>query len=482
MDIKQKAIFLYLHLCINVSNNVEILKVIINFEGNDDYTKTFLQFLKKFIKRKKLILKKYKQEVYLLKSPNVYLEYNLKDNTGGVFKKKFWDKKYKYKNIMQFADLENNDLSFYKFYLLKNSKLLDKITEWNGFYYRNFKSVRSAVYRRIFVWPYVITIKPKIIIIKNIYFNHYFTINKHKNYEYSGFITEWHSKIGKWKRNIGISLGNFMYNKYLFSNNNSYYRVFNLNTDLAFLNFFKIKKNKVRTLYIPNLKEYKLLKRTYWKRYKLFNKFYKRLLKKAFIGYTFFIRFYCIYFFWYLFYYNKFYFYYNKILFNLWIRFFSLVSLFENLSNNLFFSYNLLYKNLNYFYKYQYFFEFENILNFYIQNVSSFYYNINNNKIIIQDFYNNYKKYIYVIFYNYYKWYYNNNIYYNYNIYFKSILNKITKNEIMFFDSLYKTNYKCKLLYNIEYFSVYKYIARKKILRKKNILQIIKKNTNVLLK
>ena len=489
---KKKKMLLYLFLTIKNLEFLNLFLMVLNIQDKLDFTKKFFKFLKKKFKRKKILLKKFKYTKYLLKKPNVFLDYNLLTNTGGIYKKKFWDKKYKYKNITNFSDAINDDFYLYKWFLLKKGKLRKHITEWNGAHYRKHKLVRSVGYQRVFIWPYLITIKPKLLLVQNIYFTPYFSITKHNKYAFFGFMRECFSKIKKWKRNIGSSVLHYIYNKYFFYKNNIYYRIFNLNADLKILSSLNIliKKTKSTNLYFPNLKEYKQLKNNNWKRIKRFNILYRRLLKKAFIGYTYFIRFYCIYFFWYLFYYNKFYFYYNKILYNLWWRFYSIVYLFDNISNNLFnpidnklfWSYNLLYKNLSYLYNYIYYFELEHILYFYLKSYNTFYYKLNNNKMIIQDLYACYRKYIYVIFSNYYNWYYNYNIYYNSNIFFKSILNKRTKTESIFFDFYYKTNYKCKVLYNIEYFSVLKYIARKRIFRKKkNILQIIKKNTNILL-
>lgn len=189
---------------------------------------------------------------------------------------------------------------------------------------------------------------------------------------------------------------------------------------------------------------------------------YKTYLKISFIGYSYFLRFYCLYFFWFLYYFNKIFFYFNRTLFNLWFRFFYFISSFRNMiDNSLFFYYKVLYKNLTFFYSFKYYFEMENIFTSYLNNILKVYY-WQSNRIIYNNFHTAfYLKYLYIMFYFFYSKYYINNIFYNYNTLFKYSLNKVYRKEDNFFDMHYSQNYKYKNYYKLEYFVVSKHIGKK---------------------
>ncbi len=224
---------------------------------------------------------------------------------------------------------------------------------------------------------------------------------------------------------------------------NNYYLPYNIiNNNLFFRAFNKYNvKNK-----LLHSKKFKYNK----KKFLDFYNFFKKYLKISFIGLSFFLRLYGLYFFWFLYFINKIFYLINKILFNYWSRFIYIYINTENIiNNNLFFSFKTLYKNLK---KNEYIInniEFENCINDYILNI----FNINywNFNFLIKTKLNN----------NFYKNYFFYNVFLNYNNIFDKNYKKYYKYNNNIFDSIHIENYKYNQIYKLEYFSIIQKIYKK---------------------
>ena len=373
-------------------------------------------------------------------------------------------------------------------------------------------------YEKFFIWPFLITIKPGVIIIKNIFFKNYFIL-KYKKRNKILFIAEFKNKYKSAEillNKINILNTNIL-NNYFRQNNlfilkkgniinkvknykNSILKLYlnvilykNINNFYTFLNIIKKTKIKIKENFFNDLlktlifffkrkKCIKIYKNNnfnlyFWnKNNKVFNKtiknkknsFYnyknyiKKYTRRSIISYSFFLRLYALYFFWFLFFFNKIFYYFNKILFNFWFRFFYFLYSSLNFNSKLFFSFNKLYKNVYLYNKnINFYFEFENIFINYLNNIKNIFYS--NIKYVYFNKKNNLFLYnfilnnIFFIFKNYFF----SNINVFYSNFLKNIINKSFKLENNLFDILYSSNYNYNNIYNKEYFLINGYICKK---------------------
>lgn len=447
------------------------------------YRNYLINFVKKFNNRKF----KTNKVTYKILGTFLYLEINRKNKKGIIYLK--YNKyqkgvKFKYYDSV-FFNQNLKDFSLYKSFFLKNNKIkwdLSKLTRKSFGKANKYK----YAYKSIIVWPFIITIKPFIIIIKNIFFKPFFIFKTwflgkfskkkiSRNELYSQLYSQLYKiiierikqkNLSEDIKEVGSSFFWFILQKY-------YYSVNNINN--IFVNNYYLSLNNVsyNNIFIRNFKKYNKnfpkkiindyikIKKSKKNFYDFYN-FFKKYLKISFIGLSFFLRLYCLYFFWFLYYINKILYYINRILFNYWLRFFYFTNNITSiLNNNFFISFKVLYKNKKKNY-YLYSIELENNFYNYLLNVVDIIYwnfhylikiSINNN------FYNNY--YL-LLFLYYFRNYFYNNTFLNYNILFSNSLklkNYYYNNN--FFDFIYLNNYKYNNIYKLECFIIIQQMYKK---------------------
>ena len=459
---------------------------------------------------------------YLLIKSIKYLYYKkiLGKKKGGIFSKK----RYSNSNIYVETNLKKKRGMIYSVYkgnkkkkCLKFDLIVEKTKQYNWIFHFCFlpkstfkikmeKLLKMPKYKRFFIWPFYITIKPKVVILKNIFFKNFFVLK----YKDNTNILSWIECKNKYKSTENILnkvniIHLNMLNNYFIKNNKiiifnkkknnikcnifgSYLRYLskrNIKGYFYFLNKyildFKFKKSKnffkqIFKVLISVIKkeilhqpiknnfnisfwnsDNKIFNKGSYKKnisFFKFKKYIRKYAKKSLINYSFFLRLYMLYFFWFIFFFNKIFYYFNKILFNFWFRFFYFLNSSLNINNKLFFSYKNLYKSLTFIKYVNFYFEFENIFINYLYNLTNtFYWNI---KYILINEPNKiyFSKYILLYFLFIFKNYFFLNIYYIYNKYLKNIINQTFILENNLFDSLYSNNYKYDTIYNKNYFLI----------------------------
>lgn len=108
--------------------------------------------------------------IYKVVNLNLYLEINSIDTSGGLFMLyKNVIGKQRYKSFIRSYDRGVVDYAYYKLFFLKYKGFKAGLIRLNALRRDEYALIYKGLYKRIFVWPFLITIKPFIIIIKNIF-------------------------------------------------------------------------------------------------------------------------------------------------------------------------------------------------------------------------------------------------------------------------------------------------------------------------
>lgn len=445
--------------------------IIIIYKKFQLFYKTYLIKFLKIHKEKKL---KLNITTYKIIGTFLFLEVQKKKNKAITYLK--FDNSIK-KQRFQYYDLvffnsNFKDFSLYKSFFLKNSRIKWDLSKLIRRKHEETNKYKFA-YKSIFIWPFTIVIKPFIIIVKNVFFRPFFIYKKwfkktfnqkiyNKNKLYSQIY-----KIITIKANQKNLNNNLVYTSstYFWYVMQKYYFCIDVNINYNYNNqIIYLENSKYNNIFYRSFKKYKQFFQTIVKKkqknsfFVFFNFFYK-FLKKSFIGLSFFIRLYCLYFFWFLYFINNLFYHINKILFNYWFRFFYFTLNLNNIINNkIFINYKKLYKNFN---DHKNFLEFENNINKFLRNIINIVY-FNFNYIIKIKLKNNlYKDYFLILFYCYFRNYFLFNIFNNYNFLFNNNFKKNYLYNNNFFDYYYIDNYKYSNIYKLEYYNIQQKIYKK---------------------
>ena len=237
-QIKKYILFVFI-LLINKINTNNIM-LYINFFFNNIILLKFFNFIckKKIILiKKKFIYNNKKLWKYLNKVLNnkvlnskYYLEFNTFNKSGSLYLYKNIEGKQKYKNFI-------TSINNFKSFNIINNKLKQKLIYKKYWYLWKLKNIKVLRYKRIFLWPLLITIKPYIIIIQNIYFSNYFILKKKDIYQIKNIYFNTFNKLSNFI-NIGAIIW-YVLNKYIYNKFNKIY-ISNISQNYNF--FLKNKK------------------------------------------------------------------------------------------------------------------------------------------------------------------------------------------------------------------------------------------------
>ena len=322
--IKKLSILLTLKIK-NISLN-NLFIYLMNIINNKDLTIKSLLLIKRLhLVNKKVMIrnKNFWKFLFLIitfkvKNSKYYLEFFTKTKYSNIYLKKKFNNKYKFKTFTS-----NNNA--FKSFNIKNNKLKQKLIFKKFWYLWKLQNIKNLKYKRIFLWPLIIIIKPYYMIIKNIYFNNSFILKKKMNTIQIKNIFKQSSSL-----NIGVNLW-YIFNKYI------NYKINNIQPiNKIYQNYIIFIKEQKKFLFIKN--KLNLGKNNFFS----MQKFYLKLRHTQYYGKLFFFKLYQLYLFWFLYFFNKLYYFYFKILFNIWIKIFYLNT--YKYLNKKFYNYIILYK------------------------------------------------------------------------------------------------------------------------------------------
>lgn len=462
-----KLILIIKKLSYNCRRNI-IIKIYKKFHRF--YKRYLIKFLK--IHRKK----KFKPSVttYKLEGTFLFLEIH-KKKKGALTYLKFNNsrkkERYHYYDLV-FFNHDVSDFNLYKSFFLKNSRIkweLNKLKKRKD----ELTNSYEFAYKSIFIWPFIIIIKPFTIIIKNIFFKPFFIFKKwfkrtynQKRYSRNKLYSQIYKIIIVKAKQANINNIKHVASKYYWYIMQKYY--FSINTDINYSNkFWYLGYSKYYNVFYRGYSKHynsyskKMFKenKKQKKRFFHFNNSYFKFLKRSFIGLSFFFRLYSLYFFWFIYFINNLLYYVNKLLFSYWFRFFYYsVNINKGIQSQLLISYKILYKNFKDSPKYL---NFEDSINNLLSNIINIIYWNYGYLIKFKEKNNFYKNYFSLLFFFYFKNYFFINVFINYNIMFKNNLKKDYSFNNNFLDWIYVDNYKYNNIYKLEYYSIKQRIYRK---------------------